>query len=110
MNRNLAFFMILSMSVAASQVFAAGGHGSHGSRGSAEHAGSQAPKEDPSAKESETLINNCAQHVGRIEQRIQKLQRDMKGRHVATPVLDELKKLEQSLKEANEIVRSLQIL
>ena len=107
MKKKLALFMALSMPLAASPVFAGGGHGSHGS---AEPPASQAPIEDKHAKESEALINNCAQYVGRIQQRIGKLQTDIKGRHVGNAVSDELKKLEQNLKEANDIVRSLQIL
>lgn len=106
MKKKLALFMVLSMPLAASPVFA-GGHGSHGS---AEHGASQAPMDDRNAKESEVLINNCAQYVGRIHQRIQKLQTDIKGIHVGNSVRDELIKLEQNLKEANDIIRSLQIL
>lgn len=109
MKKKLALFMVLSMPLAASPGFA-GGHGSHGP---AEHGASQAPvtpMDDQNAKESEMLINNCAQYLGRINQRIQKLQADIKGIHVGNSVRDELKKLEQNLKEANDIARSLQIL
>jgi len=56
------------------------------------------------------LINNCVQYAGRIQQRIGKLQTDLKGARVGNSVRDELKKLEQNLKEANDIVRSLQVL
>lgn len=101
-------FMVLSMSLAASPVFA-GGHGSHGSE---EHGASQtqAPMDDQNAKESEMILNNCAKYVDRIHQCIQKLQADIKGKQVGDSVRDELKKLEHNMKEANDIVRSLQIL
>lgn len=105
MNKKLALFIALSIPLAASPVFA--GHGSHGST---EPRTSQAPMDDQSSKDNEVLINNCAQYAGRIQQRIGKLQADIKGAHVGNSVHDELKKLEQNLKEANDIVRSLQIL
>lgn len=110
MNKMLALFMVLSMSVAASPVFAQGGHGSHGSHGSAEDGTPQAPKEDQNAEETKILLSKCAQYVGRIQQRIQKLQMETAGVKVGATVRDELKELEQILKEANDIVRSLQIL
>ena len=107
MKKKLVLFMVLLLSVAASPVFAA--H-DHGSQGSMDHGASQGSMDDQNAKESEILINNCAQYVGRIHQRIQKLQTEIKGKHVGTSVRDELKKLEQNLKEANDTVRSLQIM
>lgn len=107
MKNKLALFMALLMSVAASPVFA--GH-DHGSQGSVDRGASQSPKNDQHAKDSEILLNSCAEYVGRIHQRVQKLQMEIKEKHVSTSVNDELKKLEQSLKEANDIVRSLQIM
>ena len=107
MNKTLALFMVLSMSVVASPVFAQGGHGSHGST---EHGTPQAPKDDQNAEETKILLSKCAQYVGRIQQRIQKLQMEIEGVKVGATVRDELKELEQILKEANVITRSLQIL
>ena len=107
MEKKLVLLMVLLLSVAASPVFAGHDHGSHESM---DHGASQGPMDDQNAKESEILINNCAQYVGRIHQRIQKLQTEIKGKHVGASVRDELKKLEQNLKEANDTVRSLQIM
>ena len=107
MNKMLALFMILSMSVVASPVFAQGGHGSHGST---EHGTPQGPKDDQSAEETKIILSKCAQYVGRIQQRIQKLQMEIERVKVGATVRDELKELEQVLKEANDITRSLQIL
>ena len=107
MMKKLVFFVLLSMFVTTSPVFA--GH-DHGSQGSMDHGASHGPMDDQNTKDSEMLLNSCAQYVGRIHQRIQKLQMETKGKRVGTFVRDELKKLEQNLKEANEIARSLQIM
>src|ERR1035438_4381192 len=110
--------LLLLMSVTASPVFAAHDydHGSQGSfdhgdsKGSTDHAASKDPKDDQNAKDSEILLKSCDQYVDRIYQRIHRLQMEIKDKHVGTSVLDEIKKLEQSLKEANDIVKSLQLM
>lgn len=99
--------VVLAMSVAVSPVFAQGGHGSHGSM---EHSSSQAPRNDQDAEETKKILNKCAEYVSRIEQRIQKLQMETSRGNVGSTVRDELKKVEENLKEANDTVRSLQIL
>lgn len=106
MKKMLVLFMTLSMSVAASSVFA---H-DHGSHESMDHGASQSPTDDQNAKENEMLLNDCAKYLGRIHQSIQRLQAEIRGKQVGTSVRDELKKLEQNLKEANAIARSLQII
>lgn len=106
MKKTLVLFIVLSMSVTVSPVFA---H-DHGSHESMDHGAPQAPVEDPNAKESELIINKCDQYIGQLHQRIQTLQMEIKGKHVTTSVRDELKKLEQNLKEANVVARSLQIM
>jgi hypothetical protein len=98
--------MALMMFVAASPVFAAHDHGSHDSM---DHGASQGSKDDQSAKEDKMLINSCAQQIARLQERIYKLQAEMAGKNAGTAVRDELKKLEQKLKEANDIARPLQI-
>ncbi|HLO26058.1 MAG TPA: hypothetical protein VK187_08085 [Geobacteraceae bacterium] len=107
MKKKLLLFSVLSMSVAASPVLAAHDHGSHDSM---DHGASQGPTDDQNVKESEMLLNDCAKYVGRIHQSIQRLQAETRGKQVGTSVRDELKKLEQNLKEANAIARSLQII
>jgi hypothetical protein len=94
---------------ATSPVFARD-YGSHNSLG---HGDSQGSKEEQSGKESEKeaerLLNSCAQQVASIERHLNKLQAEMSGKHAGTSVRDELKKLEQKLREANEIVRPLHV-
>ena len=110
--------LLLLMSVAASPVFAGHDydHGSQGSfghgdsKGSTDHMASKDPKDDQNAKDSEILLKSCDQYVDRIYQRIQRLQMEIKDKHVGTSVLDEIKKLEQSLKEANDIAKALQLM
>jgi peptidoglycan hydrolase CwlO-like protein len=107
MKKKLAIIMVLSMTVVTSPAFAAHDHGSPKPM---DQGASQGSKDDPNGKECEKLLNDCAQYVGRIQQRIQKLHMEITGKHVGTSVRDELRKLEQHLKEANEIARSLQIM
>ncbi len=107
MKKKLALIMLLSMTVAASPVFA---EHDHGSQGSMDHGTSQGPTDDQNTKESEMLMNNCVQYLDRIHQHIRRLQEEIKGKHAGASTRDELKKLEQNLKDANEIARSLHIL
>ena len=105
MKEKLLLFMAMIF-VAASPAFAAHDHGSHESMN---HGASHDPKDEQSAKEDEMLVNSCAQQVARLQGRIYKLQAQMAGKNAGTAVRDELKKLEQKLKEANDIARPLQI-
>lgn len=107
MLKKLMLFMFLSMSVAASPVFA--GH-DHGPQGSTNDGASQGQMDDQNAKESEVLINNCVQYVERIQQHVRRLQTQIKGKRVGTSGRDEIKKLEENLKEASDSARSLQIM
>jgi hypothetical protein len=118
MQNKLAVIVLLLMSVTASPVFA-GRDNDHGSQGSMDHGPSkgfkdqgtsQGPKDDQNAKDSEILLKSCNLYIDRIYQRIQRLQMEIKDKHVSTSVRDELKKLDQSLKEANDIARSLQLM
>ena len=107
MKKKIMFFVALSMLAAASPVLAA--H-NHGAQAPMDHGAPQAPVDDQNAKESEILISNCVKYISQIHQRVQKLQADIKEKHVGASVRDELKKLEQNLKEADVIARSLQIM
>lgn len=55
------------------------------------------------------LINSCARQVEILDRRINKLQAEMAGKRAGSAVREGLKKLEQTLKEANYIIRPLQI-
>jgi hypothetical protein len=107
--RKLLLFLAMSIFIAASPVSAR----DYSSQKPGGRGATQDSKDEQSAKEAEKeaekLLNSCAQQVASIERRLNKLQADMSGKHVGASVREELKKLEQKLKEANEIVRPLQI-
>ncbi len=105
MKKRLLLFVVMSMFVAASPVLA---H-DHGSHGSMDHGASQGSADGQNAKEVDTLLNSCAQQVTSIQRRIASLQSAMSGQHAGDSVRDELRKLEQKLTEANDIVRPLQV-
>ena len=106
MKKRLLLLVSVSMLAAASSAFAT--H-DHGSRGSMEHGDSPGTKGAQGEKEGEALLASCAQQVASLQRRINRLQADMAGRSLGNSVRDELKKLEQKLKEANEIARPLQL-
>src|ERR1035437_1272775 len=84
--------LLLLMSVVVSPAFASHDydHGSQGtlghgdSKGSTDHAASKDPKDDQNAKDSEIILKSCNQYVDRIYQRIQRLQMEIKDKHVGT--------------------------
>ena len=106
MKKRLLLLVSVSMLAAVPSAFAAHDHDSHGSM---DHGDSSVAKDDQGAKEGEALLASCAQQVASLQRRINRLQADMAGRSLGNSVRDELKKLEQKLKEANEIARPLQL-
>lgn len=107
MKKNMLVLLVISMFVAASPVFAGHDHG--GSQDSKGHESSQDPKDGQSAKASEILLKSCSQQVDSIQRHIDKLQARMSEKRTVSSINDELEMLEHKLKEANEIVRALQI-
>lgn len=103
--KKLLLFVALSLFLAASTAYA---H-DHSSHDSMDHGASHGSTDEQSAKEGDMLLNSCAQQVVSLQRRINKLQAEMAGKQAGTSVRDELKRLEQKLKEANEIARPLQI-
>lgn len=59
-------------------------------------------------KDCEMLLKNCAQEVSSIQERINKIQTAIKEKGATEYTRDELRKLDQKLKEANETLRVLQ--
>ena len=72
-----------------------------------EHGASHDQAAEQCRKECEMLLRNCAQEVDSIQQRIGKLQAEIKEKGANTYTLEELKLLEMKLKEANETLRIL---
>lgn len=74
---------------------------------SMEHGTSHDKADEQCLKECEMLLKNCAQEVDSIQQRIGKLQTEIREKGANTYTLEELKTLEKKLKEANETLRIL---
>ena len=107
MKKNVLVLLTMSMFVVASPAFAGHDHGGSNNTKGPEPA--QDPKSEQSAKVTEMLLKSCAQHVDGIQRHIDKLQSRMSEKRATSSINDELEMLEQKLKEANEIVRALQI-
>ncbi len=103
--KKLLIFIVIATLVATSPVLA---H-DHGSHDTMDHGATQGQVDEQGAKEGAMLINSCAQQIVSLQRRINKLQAEMTEKRAGTSVRDELKKLEQKLKEANEIARPLQV-
>ncbi len=71
--------------------------------------GSAPAASDKSSKDAEALLSSCSRQANNLQWRINKLQADMAEKHASPPDREELKKLEQKLKEANEIVKYLKV-
>lgn len=72
----------------------------------------QAPQgqtDEQQAKETQKLLESCMQQIAKLHRRIGNLQDDLAGKRAAPSVREELKKVEQALKEANQTLRALQI-
>lgn len=96
MKKVLAVLMVTSLLSTAVPVFAM------------EHGGSHEQMDEQCVKECEMLLKNCSQEVDSIQQRIKKLETEIKDKGASTYTRDELKKLEQKLQDANETLRVLE--
>ncbi|MBT1074211.1 hypothetical protein [Geobacter grbiciae] len=72
-----------------------------------EHGASHGQTAEQCLKECEMLLKNCGQEVDSIQQRIGKLQTEIREKGADKYTLEELKTLEKKLKEANETLRIL---
>jgi len=102
MKKKFGFLFIILLFAAATPAFA---HDHGGSHESMEHA----TENNLSAKESEVLLDSCAQKAVSVMRRIDSLRARIDAKHASGSMNEELKKLEQKLLEANDIVRPLQI-
>lgn len=64
--------------------------------------------DDQCAKECDMLLKECTHEVDTIQQRIQKLQAEIQAEGATDSNREELRALNKKLKEANEMIRSLQ--
>ncbi|OGU06714.1 MAG: hypothetical protein A2075_04755 [Geobacteraceae bacterium GWC2_58_44] len=73
-----------------------------------QHGASHQTMDEQCAKECAMLLKNCAQEVDSIQDRIKKLQVAINEKGANTYTREELKILNQKLKEANDTLRELQ--
>ncbi len=99
MKKTLAILMATSLFATVAPVLADDGH---------QHGASHQTMDEQCAKECEMLLRNCVQEVDSIQQRIMKLQIEIKEKGANTYTLEELKTLNMKLKEANETLRVLE--
>lgn len=65
-------------------------------------------QDDQCAKECDMLLKECAREVDTIQQRIQRIQTEIRDKGATVYNREELQILNKKLKETNELVRSLQ--
>jgi hypothetical protein len=98
MKRKLVVLLALSLFAVAAPALAEEG----------QHGAAHQAMDEQCAKECAMLLRNCAQEVDTIQERIKKLQVAINERGANSYTQEELKVLNQKLKEANEALRVLQ--
>ena len=101
--------LILSVVMFSTTSTAFAGHDHGGGHGSAAPPSLPNPADEQAAKATEQLLESCARNTVSIQQHINRIQANMAGKHAVGSMNEELRLLEQKLKEAKEIARSLQI-
>jgi peptidoglycan hydrolase CwlO-like protein len=71
------------------------------------HDGSEKTVNEQHAKECDTLLRNCAMEVDSIQEQINKLKAAINEKGADAYTVDELRILNNKLKEANETLRAL---
>lgn len=99
MKRNLAILMALSLFATAAPVLAEEGH---------QHGASHQAMDEQCTKECAMLLKNCALEVDSLQDRIRKLQVEINEKGANSYTLEELKILNEKLKEANDLLNNLQ--
>ena len=107
MKQQALHILLLSMLFTATSAFAGHDHGS--GHGSVAPATPPNPADEQAAKATEQLLESCVRNTASIQQHINRIQANMAGRRAVGSMNEELKLLEQKLKEAKELARSLQI-
>jgi peptidoglycan hydrolase CwlO-like protein len=91
-------------------VFAGHDHGSGGSHDSSEHSASHSQANEQTTKTADQLLKECSQHLDNIQRHISRLQSQLvDGKSATSAINGELEQLEQHLKEAKDLVRSLRV-
>lgn len=101
-NKSLTFLVI---SFFAAAIPAVAAHNHAGSQNNGSH---DSLKQQQSAKETEVLLDSCARKAESVQRRIDSLRSGSRHKDIG-PMVEELKKLEQKLKDADEIARPLRL-
>lgn len=96
MKKLMAVFMVVSLLSVAAPLFAM------------DHGDSQDSMDEQCAKECEMLLKSCGNSADTIQERINKLQNDIKEKGASASSRDDLRKLEQQLQDAKETLRRLE--
>ena len=99
MKRQLVILMAIALFAAATPVLAEEGH---------QHGASHQAMDEQCTKECAMLLKNCAQEVDSLQDKITKLQVEINEKGASTYTLEELKILNNKLKEANDVLKNLQ--
>lgn len=108
-NKVVVLIISLSMFSVSTVTFAGHDHGG-GSHESSGQTSSKNQSNEQASKAADQVLKECLQHVDNIQRHIGRLQTQIVERQAATSSInDELQRFEQKLKEAKELVRSMQI-
>lgn len=108
--KNTKYVVCVSMALTfVTTVPAIAGHNHGGGHDSGGHSSAPSQADQQAASTAGQLLKNCTQHVDSIQRHIDRLQAKIAEKRGVSSISDELEALEQKLKEAKEIVRSLQI-
>ncbi len=99
MKRQLVILMAIALFAAATPVLAEEGH---------QHGASHQAMDEKCTKECAMLLKNCSQEVDSLQDKISKLQVEINEKGANTYTLEELKLLNNKLKEANDLLKNLQ--
>ena len=99
MKKILVILMALSLFATAAPVLAEEGH---------QHGASHQAMDEQCTKECAMLLKNCAQEVDSLQDKIRKLQVEINQKGANTYTLEELKILNNKLKESNDMLKNLQ--
>lgn len=115
MKKSMVFLLIVVTTSLAVPAFAGHDHGGGGSSGGSSHDSSGHAESSGRASEqasiaADQLLKECSQHLDGIQRQIGRLQAQLVDGKAATSAINgELEQLEQHLKEAKDLARSLRV-
>ena len=113
MKKYLVKLLIILPVFATSPAFAGHDHGGGqggGSHDASGHSASLGQANEQASKTADQLLKECSQHIDSIQRQIGRLQSQMvEGKAATSAINNELEQLEQHLKEAKDLARSLRV-